>query len=108
MQSVNIVAVLDRLQPSLRQRQCLATLGIQAVILLSRGDRNHHVVAVVAAGKKDAHERLILRRALRKCIHRAELCKCTQSARRGDRCLHEIASGLNQHFCNPPVPFFFD
>ena len=93
MQSVGIVAVADRQQGRLSQRQSLPALLIQAVVLLSRRNGNDGVVAVIAAVQVNAHQRLIARRTRSKRVHLAKLRQHAHGAERGNG-----SNGITQKF----------
>src|SRR6185312_14751390 len=59
VQAVGIAAVSDGQQRGLRKREVDAVLGVEAVVLLRRADRDDGVVAIVAASKEHTHQCLV-------------------------------------------------
>ena len=73
---------LQRQQLALRQRQHAA--GLQ-VLRVPRVCRHQHVVAVISAKHENAHQRFVIRGALRQRAHQPEFAQSAHQARAGRR-----------------------
>ena len=87
-----------------RQQRCLSERDICPNTLIvgvpRRIDRHDHVVRVVAAEKKDAHQRFVIRGTLRQRAHQSKLAhaghkRCRR--RRAARQPHEVSSCMRRH-----------